>query len=194
MISSTPGKGNFGLKETLERRDVAYTAVGRNLLFVGLVTHVAALFLSMTPDFGIRSYFYFLYLSSWALSVAGLFLEMRDRGYRPAREVRFLLLSLVALLPFIGPLTAWIALYLLAGTRKTTPFSLFGMIASFFRLRASGAVLLITLLLLSALFAFIYSTHDPYFKRVREKRGTSMERISPGVRSPGNATGAERNG
>lgn len=74
-----------------------------------------------------------------------------------------------------------IALYSMTGAGKKAPFSFFGMIASFLRLRANGIVLLLSLLLLSALFVFIYSTHDPYFKRARGKRvsnGFHVERVT----------------
>lgn len=155
---STPG-------ERGPKREVAYTPIGRNALFVGLVLHVAALCLAMMPDFGVRFYFYSLYLLYWALLIVGLYAELYDRGYRPAREYRFYLLSFLAIFPIVGPLLILIALYSMAGAGEKAPFSFFGMIASFLRLRANGIVLLLSLLLLSALFMFIYSTHDPYFKR-----------------------------
>jgi uncharacterized membrane protein len=191
---SLTNEGGSAPGERGPKREVAYTPVGRNSLFVGLVTHVAALYLSMTPDFGIRFYFYLLYLSGWALLIVGMFAELHDRGHRPAGNFRFYLVSFLAIFPIVGPLTVLIALYLMTGTAKTAPFSPLGMIGSFLRLRASGIVIVLALLLLSALFVFIYSTHDPYFKRVREKRASSIERIDPVICSPGKSTGSTRKG
>ena len=187
-------KDDTGGAKEAQRRQVAYTPVGRNTLFVGLVTHVAALSLAMTPDFGIRFYFHLLYLSGWALLIVGMYAELDDRGRRPAGDFRFYLVSLLAILPIVGPLAVLVALYLLAGTAKTAPFSPLGMVGSFLRLRASGVVVVLALLILSALFAYIYSTHDPYFKRVREKRGSSIDRIDPGIRLPGDSTGSAPKG
>lgn len=178
---SLANDGRCAPKERAQTREVAYTPIGRNALFVGLVLHVAALCLAMMPDFGVRFYFYSLYLLSWALLIAGMFTELRDRGYRPSGDYRLYLLSILAIVPIVGPLATLIALYLITGGGKEAPFSLLGMIGSFLRLRASGIAILILFLILSALFAFIYSTHDPYFKRVRGKRvsnGLHAERVT----------------
>lgn len=171
-------------KEREQKREVAYTPIGRNLLFIGLLTHLGALFLAMTGLPGIDSHFHFLYIFFWALLIVGLYAELLDRGYRPSRDYRFYLLALLAAFPIVGPLTTLIALYSLAGPGNNMPFSISGMIGSFFRLRANGVPLLIALLLLFALFAFIYSTHDPYFKRVRGKRVSSTGWIAPKTRFP----------
>ena len=164
-------------KERAQTREVAYTSLGRNVLFLGLVTHVAALFLAMTPDFGVRFYFYSLYIFCWVLLIVGLYAELHDRAYRPSGDYRFYLLSLLAIFPIVGPLMTLIGLYSMTGAGEKAPFSFFGMIASFLRLRANSIVILLFLLLLSALFVFIYSTHDPYFKRARGNRVSSMGRI-----------------
>lgn len=185
---SLASDGKSEPEEKDQKREVAYTPIGRNLLFIGLLTHLGALFLAMTGLPGIDSHLYFLYISFWLLLIVGLYTELLDRGYRPARDYRFYLLALLAIYPVVGPLTTFMALYLLAGPGKKAPFSISGMIGSFFRLRASGSFLLLTLLLLFALFAFIYSTHDPYFKRVRGKRVSSTGWIAAGIRSQREST------
>jgi hypothetical protein len=191
---SLTNDGRSAPKESAQKREVAYTPLGRNALFIGLVTHVAALFLAMTPDFGVRFYFFSLQILSWVLLIVGLHAELSDRGYRPFGDYRFFLLSFLAIFPIVGPLMILIALYLLTGAGKKAPFSFFGMIASFLRLRASSIVILLSLLLLSALFVFIYSTHDPYFKRARGKRGSSIQWIAPVICSLGESTGCTRKG
>jgi hypothetical protein len=181
-------------EERRTKREVAYTPIGRNALFVALVTHAAALFLAMTGLPGVVSWFYSLYLSGWALLIVGLHAELRDRGYRPVRDYRFYLLAFLAIFPIVGPLVALIALSLMTGIGKETPFSFFGMIASFLRLRANSIVILLSVLLLFALFAFIYSSRDPYFKRAREKRGPSMRWSVPVFISLGDSTNSTRKG
>jgi hypothetical protein len=165
--------------ERAHPREVAYTPIGRNVLFVGLITHVAALFLAMTGLPGVRSWYYFLHISCWVLLVVGLYAELYDREYRPAREYRYYLLSILAIVPIVGPLMTLIALYLMTGGGKEAPFSFFGMIASFLRLRANSIVILLSLLLLSALFVFLYSSHDPYFKRPHGKVASSIFPMCP---------------
>lgn len=151
-------------------REIAYTTFGRNLLFAGLISHIAALIASMMSGAGAYGFFSIVYPFYWSVFILGVFTELRNRGYRPFGIWRFYLIAAAAVFPIIGPLTAFFMLYMLQGDRGDEQFKLWGMFTSVLRLRANLLVIFFLITILFALFAITLQQNDPYFKKARLKK------------------------
>lgn len=150
-------------------REIAYTTFGRNVLFAGLVSHVAALLAGMMSEAGAYDFFSIVYPFYWAAFILGVYSEFKNRGCRPFVNWRFYIIAVAAVLPIIGPLTGLFALYALQGDKNVEQFKLWGMFTSVLRLKANLLVIFLLIAILFALFALTQQQNDPYFKKVRQK-------------------------
>lgn len=149
--------------------EIAYTKFGRNALFIGLISHVAALLAAMMPSPG-SAFFKIVYSFAWLALILGAYVELENRGYWPFGNWRFYIIAAVNAFPFIGPLIAFLVLYRLQRGGEEERVRVCGMFASVLRLRANLLVLFIFIVILFILFAVILSRHDPYFKKANLKK------------------------
>lgn len=151
-------------------REIAYTTFGRNALFAGLISHVAALISAMMSDAGANDFFSMVYPFYWAAFILGVYIELRNRGYRPLGNWRFYIIAVASVFPVIGLLTVFFMLYSLQGDKNVEQFKLWGMFTSVLRLRANLLVIFFFITILFALFAITLQQNDPYFKKARLKK------------------------
>lgn len=151
-------------------REIAYTTFGRNALFAGLISHVAALIVAMMSGAGAYGFFSVVYPLYWSAFILGVYIELKNRGCRPFENWRFYIIAVAAVLPIIGPLTGLFMLYALQGDKNVEQFKLWGMFSSVFRLKASLLVIFLIITILFVLFALTQQQNDPYFKKVRQKK------------------------
>lgn len=145
--------------------EIAYTTFGRNVLVIGLISHVAALLVAMMPASGDGSFFSMLYPFYWITIVSSVYKELRDRGYRPSGNWRFYILMAATVIPILGPMTALMTLYGMQESNKIKQEKPKGFLASFLRLRANMLVIFLFLVIVFILFAVMFSRNNPYFKR-----------------------------
>jgi hypothetical protein len=105
------------------------------------------------------------YLFYWSVFIPGIYTELKNRGCRPFGNWRFYIIAASAVLPIIGPVTAFFMLYSFQGDRNVEQFKLYGMFTSVLRLRANLLVLSFIILILFVLFAYTLRQHDAYFRR-----------------------------
>lgn len=60
-------------------REIAYTKFGRNALFAGLISHVAALLAAMMPSPG-SAFFKIVYSFAWLALILGAYVELKKQG------------------------------------------------------------------------------------------------------------------
>lgn len=150
-------------------REIAYTTFGRNALFIGLVSHVAALISAMISNAATFNFFILTYSFYWSAFIFGTYGEVKNRGYSPFRNCIFYIIASAAVLPVAGPLTAFIILYSRQGDRNAKQFTLWGMFASVMRLRANLSVLFLFIVILFVLFVLTLRQHDVYFSNADMK-------------------------
>jgi hypothetical protein len=149
---------------------IAYTTFGRNALFIGLISHIAALLLGMMPVSGAGSLFGILYVFYWITFISGMYKELRNRGYRPSGNLRFYIVVAATVIPILGPMTALMMLYSMQENNKAQQDKSPGFLPSILRLRANSLLIFLFILILFILFAVILSRNDPYFKRAKLKK------------------------
>ncbi|PKN20867.1 MAG: hypothetical protein CVU71_03560 [Deltaproteobacteria bacterium HGW-Deltaproteobacteria-6] len=146
-------------------KEIAYTGIGRNTLFTGLISHAAAFLAAMMAASGREYFFGIVFFFSCFLFIIGAFAELKNRGCRPLIDWRFYVIVAVTVFPFLGPLVIMGLLYSIPKSGETQNNGLSGLLPAFFRLRANGLVLFLLLVFLFILFVFTGSQDDPYFKR-----------------------------
>lgn len=155
--------------------EIAYTSIGRNTLFAGLISHIAAILVAMMSASGREHFFGGVFFLSFLLLVIGSFAELKNRGYRPLIEWRFYLLAAVTVLPLLGPLIILGLVYSIPKSGEEERVSLSGLLPAFFRLRANGLVLFLLIVFLFILFFSASRQDDPYFKkRYRNDPGSNL--------------------
>ncbi|HOW57481.1 MAG TPA: hypothetical protein PKZ12_05730 [Smithellaceae bacterium] len=150
--------------------EIAYTAFGRNALLSGLICHVVAIVVSIMTAFGLPLYFSIVFPLSCLLLIAGVWAELRYRGYRSLTGWRFYLMAAVTVLPVIGVLLLLLLLYRYQKKEREERDCLSGLLPAIFRLKANSMGILALILFLFILFVVINAQDDPYFKR-RTNRG-----------------------
>lgn len=145
--------------------EIAYTPFGRNALFTGLISHVAAILVAMMSASGTEHFSSIVFLFSCFLLVFGAYAELKYRGYHPLINWRFYVIATVTVFPLLGPLIVLGLLYSFQKSGQETRVSVSGLFSAIFRLKANALVLFVLIILLFLLFAVIHSRHDPYFKR-----------------------------
>lgn len=145
-------------------REIANTRIGRNTLFTGLISHIAAILVAMMSASGKEHFFGIVFFLSCLLLVIGAFAEFKNRGCRPLIEWRFYVIAAVTVFPLLGPfiVLGWLYSFPKSGEEKHTGLS--GLVSAFFRLRANGLVLFLLIVFLLILFVFTASQDDPYYK------------------------------
>ncbi len=155
--------------------EIAYTSIGRNMLFTGLISHVAAILVATMAASGRDHFFGFVYLFSCLLLVAGAFAELKKKGYRPLIEWRFYVIAALTVFPLLGPLMVLGLVYSIPKSGQEERVSLSGLLPAFFRFRANGVVLFLLMIFLFVLFLFASRQDDPYFKkRYRNDLGRNL--------------------
>jgi predicted membrane channel-forming protein YqfA (hemolysin III family) len=145
--------------------EIAYTSIGRNTLFAGLISHIAAILVAMMSASGREHFFCVVFFLSSIIFVAGAFAELKNRGYRPFLEWRLYVITAVTVLPLLGPLIILGLVYSMPKMGKEERVSLPGLLPASFRLRANGRVLFLLIVFLFILFFSASRQDDPYFKK-----------------------------
>jgi uncharacterized membrane protein len=145
--------------------EIAYTSIGRNALFTGLISHVAAILVAMMSASGKDHFFGVVFFFSCLLLVVGAFAELKSRGHRPLIEWRFYVIAAVTVFPLLGPLIVLGLVYSIPKSGEERRVSLSGLLPAFFRLRANGLVLFLLIVFLLILFFSASRQDDPYFKK-----------------------------
>lgn len=149
----------------IRMRDIAYTTFGRNALAAGLICHVAAILFGMMSASGADAFFKIIYPSSWMLLASGAYVELRHRGSRPLNTWRFYLILMAAVFPVLGPPVVLGLIYSSPRDGQEAQGNLSGLFPAMRRLRASGWIILVLMILLFLVLAIIHSRNDPYFQR-----------------------------
>jgi hypothetical protein len=123
---------------------------------------------------GTELFFKIVYLASWAALNAGVFVELKYRGRRPARDWRCYLIAAASLLPLLGPLLLLGFVY----RRQEGQSGLSGLFPAMLQLRANALLVFILLILIFLFFALIRSRHDPYFRKIRSQALSADAAIS----------------
>jgi hypothetical protein len=144
--------------------EIAYTTVGRNALFTGLISHISAILAGMIPASG-NDYFQIVFLFSCLSLIVSVYVELKHRGSNPFKEGLFYTISAVNVLPLIGP---FIGLGLLYRSQKTEQGGLVaasGFFPAIFRIKANILIIFLLGALLLVLFVLTSSRDGPYYER-----------------------------
>jgi hypothetical protein len=145
--------------------EIAYTSFGRNALFAGLISHVAAFLVAMLSASGTEHFFGIVFLLSCLFLMAGAYVELINRGYSPLKDWRFYVIAAVTVLPALGPLMVLGLLYSFRKSGQEKRVGLSGLFSALFRLRANVLVLFLLMVILFILFVVTNSQDDPYYKK-----------------------------
>jgi len=145
--------------------EIAYTTFGRNALFTGLISHVAAILVGMMSASGKEHFFGIVFLLSCFLLVFGAYAELKNRGYCPLRDWRFYVITAIAVFPLVGPLIVFGLLYSFQKSGQEKRVGISGLFPAFFRLKANVLVIFLLIVFLLILFAVTNSQDDPYYKK-----------------------------
>jgi hypothetical protein len=157
--------------------EIASTALGRNAILAGLLSHAAAVLAATLSASGAEPFWGIVFPFSCLVLAIGAYGELTHRGYTPLRDWRFYAIAALTVFPLLGPLMALGLLYHLQKSGQTSPVGIAGLFPALFRLKANALVLFALLLALFLLFAVIHSRHDPYFKR-RASDGPTPQSLS----------------
>ncbi|MBF0329644.1 MAG: hypothetical protein HQL10_10845 [Nitrospirae bacterium] len=155
-------------------QEIGHTAFGRNALAIGLLGHVAALIVSIMTVSGAGTFFIIVFTLSCIFSVAGTFTELYFRGFRFLDDLKFYLLAVAVVFPFIGPIIVMCFLYSLQRKGEKIHFDFPGFIRLLSRLKANMLLVFVFLIFLFILFAFIHGATDPYFKKRQQNKDKSQ--------------------
>ena len=145
--------------------EIAYTALGRNALLAGLVSHLAAIVVAMMTASGANRFFSIVFpFACLALALAA-YVELKNRGGAPLTDWRFYVMAAVTVFPLLGPLIVLGLLYRIPKDGEQRDIAMSGLLPAMLRLRANVLVIFALVLILFLLFAVISSKNDPYFKR-----------------------------
>lgn len=133
---------------------IAKTALGNNLLGLGLLNHLCALVIAATPL--LERVGIVFYLIATVLLVLGLFSQWNA----PLRDSRFYAACAAAILPLVGP---FIALKMVYFEKRGEHPAQEHWITSTFALRIHPAVLLLWSVALAVTVAVTFQQHDRYF-------------------------------
>jgi hypothetical protein len=145
--------------------EIAHTKIGRNALFSGLISHLAALLVAMLSSSGTDYFFSIVFPFSCLLLIAGAYAELKNRGYSPFKDWRFYLIAAVTVFPLLGPFIILGLLYRFQKSGQEKRIGLSGLFTALFRLKANVLVIFLLLVFLLILFVFTNSQDDPYYKK-----------------------------
>jgi hypothetical protein len=154
--------------------EIAYTTVGRNALFTGLISHVAAFLVSMMAASGTEHFFSIVFLFSCFLLIVGAYTELKHRGYYPLRDWRFYVIAAATVLPVLGPFIVLGLLYNFQKSGQEKRVNMSGLLPAIFRLKANALVLFLLIVLLLILFVVTNSQDEPYYKRYRSYQNRNL--------------------
>lgn len=136
--------------------EIAYTIVGRNTLFMGLISHITAILVAMMPAPGAHRFFSIVFPISCLFLIVAVYMELKHVGPHPLRQWPFYVTAAATIFPLIGPLFISGMLYFFLNSENRKLTKIFGFIPALFRLRTNvlmGFALIITLFIL-----FIFTT------------------------------------
>lgn len=143
---------------------IAKTALGNNLLGLGLLSHLCALVIAITPL--LEEVGAVLYLIATLFLVLGLYSQWNA----PGKDSRFYTACAAATLPLVGP---FVALKMVYFEKRDERPAKEHWITSVFALRIHPAVLLVWSVALAITVAVTFQQHDRYFAN-RPSVHTSM--------------------
>lgn len=149
--------------------EIAYTTVGRNALFVGLISHFTAILGGMIPASG-DNYFQVVFLFSCLSLIVGAYVELKHRGSHPFKEGLFYTISAVTVLPLIGPIITMGLLYGSQRAEQRGGIIISGFFSALFRIKANILIIFLLGTLLCALFILPNSKDEPYYKKKYQNR------------------------
>lgn len=145
--------------------EIAYTKIGKNTLFAGLISHLAAMLVAMLSSSGTEHFFGIVFPFSSLLLIVGAFAELKNRGYAPLRNWRFYLIAAATVIPFLGPFLALGGLYRMQESAPGKSIRLTGLLPALLGLKANLLIVFLLMVLLLVLFVFTVSQDDPYYKK-----------------------------
>ena len=145
--------------------EIAYTTFGRNALFTGLISHVAAVLVAMMSASGAELFFNIVFPFSCIVLVIGAYAELKYKGYHPLKNWRIYIITAATAFPLLGPLIIFGLLYSLRKSGQEVRVGIAGLFPAVLRLKANTLIIFVVMIILFLLFAVIHSRHDPYFKR-----------------------------
>lgn len=156
-------------------QEIAYTTFGRNALFAGLISHMAAILVAMMSASGAGLFFKRVFPFACLGLMIGAYAELKHRGCYPLRDLRFYVVAAVSVFPLLGPLIVLGLLYNFRKSGQGKHVGMSGLFSAFFRLKANVLVVFLLIVILFVLFAFTNSQDDPYYKkRSRNYPGRNM--------------------
>jgi|LAHQ01.1.fsa_nt_gb hypothetical protein len=148
--------------------EIAYTPLGRNALFTGLIGHGAALLVGIMPAAGGERFFGIVFPLACLALLLGGYAELKRGGRCPLSDWRFYGIAAATVVPVLGPFVVLGLLFGFQNGVKGERIGPLGLFPALVRLRANGLVLFLWIVFLVVLFAFTGSRDDPYFKRHRD--------------------------
>jgi len=145
--------------------EIAYTTIGRNTLFTGLISHITAFLVGTLSVSGTEHLFSIVFSFSCIAFVIGAYVELKYRGRYPLRDWRFYVTAAVIVLPLIGPFIAFGMLYSFPKSEQGKSAKIYGFFPAFFRLKANILVIFLLIIFLLILFVFTSSQDEPYYKK-----------------------------
>lgn len=142
---------------------IAQTAIGNNMLGLGLITHFTTVIIATIPLNGTDIFIASAYITGSLLLSLGIFIELFDIQKNVLRSWHFYAASALSLLSFIGPIFSCWILYMLSHEENKQPKTVGRFIASLFALKIHPIVLLIWSIAVGIASALLVQQHDPYF-------------------------------
>lgn len=136
--------------------EIAHTTVGRNGLFLGLISHITAILVAMMPAPGSAQFFEIVFPVSCLFLIIAIYSEFRHRGFNTIKQWRFYVAAAAAAIPLLGPLFVSGVLYGFQKSEDARLTKIFGFIPALFKLRGNmltGFALIVALLILFVLTA-----------------------------------------
>ncbi|MHB8108623.1 MAG: hypothetical protein ACYDHW_01160 [Syntrophorhabdaceae bacterium] len=143
--------------------EIAYTTIGRNSLFLGLISHIAAILVAMMPS-GAAQFFTVVFPISCLFLIVAVHTELKHRGSHPFKQWLFYAAAAATIFPLIGPALVLAFLYSFQESKSSIGRKIFGFIWAVFRLKANMLLGFALILILLVLFFFTTSRSERYHK------------------------------
>jgi hypothetical protein len=143
--------------------EIAYTTIGRNSLFLGLISHITAILVVMMPS-GTTQFFTIVFPISCLFLIVAVHTELKHRGYHPFKQWLLYAAAAATIFPLIGPLLVLAFLYSFQESKSGICKKIFGFIWAVFRLKANMLLGFALIVMLLVLFFFTTSRSERYYK------------------------------
>jgi hypothetical protein len=118
-------------------QEIAYTTFGRNSLFLGLLSHIAAILVVMMSASGTAQFFNIVFPASCLFLIIATHREFKHRGAHPFKQWLFYVAAVVTIVPLIGPILVSGILYGFQSSKNTKLVGMLGFVPALFRLRTN---------------------------------------------------------